>query len=1269
MSSDRDERLGRLGEELAAALAAGAAIAPAAFAARFEVTTAEVAAAVRALQALDLSLGEEAEVGSPELPAPRLPDDYQLLGEVGRGGMGVVYRAHQRSLGRDVAVKVLRPGDLVFGAALRRFRAEARSLARLRHRHIVSVHDLGESEDGTLWFAMDLIDGGTLADELARVRRFLPSRAVRTVRQVASAVVHAHAQGIVHRDLKPQNVLLDAQGDAFVVDFGLARDSAAAGTRTMTGELLGTPAYMSPEQASGQGDRIGEASDVWALGALLYELLTGRGPFAGKPLHETIRAILEDEPIAPQRLDPRIPGALAAISLKALRKRPEDRYATALAFAEDLERFASGHPVAARPPGPLPVLAAALRRRARGLGLALLAVCATLLAVQLWLPSLRRGELLAAAERLCADGRPAAAVAAVQDLGRVHPLREREQQRAELVLLRSHNDLAAERWLAGDRRAAGELAAVALGHAERYERSSGVVFADGVEVRSTYAYELLRAQCFLPDREAPDFAASALLPLALLDLRSHVPTRALHAALVVSRARLVVAELADAERVALLERLVLSCSNQLAAGAAAARHEFPWVWHGADHDTWWSPAVEAAMARLAGQTSLPAWQRVVAGRILSVLSGLPACSGCAELPGSDPLAPSVAAVAAAAGPLAAAWQAWQALPIAERLAARVDWLVAAAQAPGQALPGAQAQIVPTLQRWLGTEVPTGDDLPGWWALARQLPYANLIGRALGPAVDQVRDVATALDRSVLEGEATAMLWRQWAWLQVPAAPPLPWADATTTQGGMAWRQQVLAAAGSGDPQSLVVRGALLRFDDAEPTPQLLGQVATPARIGEPVQLRLQGWLPDTPWLSVREHWEDDALRHEQERPLRDGALVEMPADPRFGQYRAELRGQVLLDQHGVRVEGRNWLRCGVDGRFDRRPLRTAQRVWLGTAASGCGETVASGRERRLSTFLWLLQLDSGSDLQPLPLAAWHRAVQEGLQAAERAAVGSLRRASADWLTAAWWAMPEAASALQRLAGPDGLQASGPHCLPAWVLAGVEAPEALRGPAPPGQHGVLQGVRLLLGTNSPAQRERELQALARQPDRVWSKALATQLQQAAATLGLALPVAVQAELDAELGWFRVLGRWCRSPWLLLGSLVGAGLLVRRRRGATLSRSYAAGLVAMLLLVSGSLRLQVAGVVLTPPFVVAGLAFWVAARGAPEPWRSWRWHRWLGFGLFAALVGNDVLSWWALGGVPAGGFPLQLLALWLLVWEYEGAAVRPRRRGNRVAKALP
>jgi serine/threonine protein kinase len=350
--SPRDEQLGRLAEELRSALAADEQIDPQTWAERFDLETADVEACLRTLRALESCLGEDPKDGLPELRLPSLPDSFEIEGELGRGGMGVVYRARQTALDRTVAVKVLRPGELQFGAALQRFRDEARSLARLRHRHIVAIHDVGETLEGLLWFAMDLVEGHSLADEIHANGPLTPSRAVRVLAQVTSAIAHAHAQGIVHRDLKPQNVLIDDAGDAYVVDFGLARD-AAAGSHTLSGELLGTPAYMSPEQALGESTRIGEATDIWALGALLYECLTGRGPFAGKALHETIRAIIHEDPPAPRTLDARVPRELEAVCLKAMRKRPEQRYPAALALGEELERFSEGRGVLARRPSPL----------------------------------------------------------------------------------------------------------------------------------------------------------------------------------------------------------------------------------------------------------------------------------------------------------------------------------------------------------------------------------------------------------------------------------------------------------------------------------------------------------------------------------------------------------------------------------------------------------------------------------------------------------------------------------------------------------------------------------------------------------------------------------------------------------------------------------------------------------------------------------------------------------------------------------------------------
>ena len=336
----RDEALFRLHEDVLRLHEAGAAIDAGELAARHGVTADDVARCVAAVAAL----------AGPPLhtePPPALPDDFELLGEVGRGGMGIVYKARQRSLNRMVAIKVLRPGDAGASEPVQRFRREAQSLARLRHPHIVAIHDVG-AVGGQLYFTMAFVDGESLA-RLVRTGEMTPTRVVRLLRQVAGAIAHSHGVGVLHRDLKPGNVLVDARDDAFVVDFGLARDLAGRGEQTVSGQLLGTPAYMSPEQARGDTARIGERSDVYALGAILYECLAGRPPFAGQSLVEQMHAVLHDDPRPLRKLRPDVPGDLERICAKAMAKDPDRRYATATALLEDLDRFHDGRPVLARP--------------------------------------------------------------------------------------------------------------------------------------------------------------------------------------------------------------------------------------------------------------------------------------------------------------------------------------------------------------------------------------------------------------------------------------------------------------------------------------------------------------------------------------------------------------------------------------------------------------------------------------------------------------------------------------------------------------------------------------------------------------------------------------------------------------------------------------------------------------------------------------------------------------------------------------------------------
>ena len=279
-------------------------------------------------------------------PLPLTFGDYELLEEIGRGGMGVVYRAVQKSLGRTVAIKMLLRRDLASPADLSRFRSEAEAAAQLDHPGIVSIFEVGEC-DGHPFYSMQLVEGTTLAKRLQQGP--LPAReAAALLAKVADAVQVAHTRGVLHRDLKPSNILIDGGGEPHVSDFGLAKRLEAEESVTHTGAILGTPCYMSPEQAAGSRGDVGPTSDVWSLGAILYQMLTDRPPFQASSPMDTLLAVLESDPPVPRSIDRRVDRDLEMIALKSLQKPQELRYGSAAELAADLRAFLAGEPVAAR---------------------------------------------------------------------------------------------------------------------------------------------------------------------------------------------------------------------------------------------------------------------------------------------------------------------------------------------------------------------------------------------------------------------------------------------------------------------------------------------------------------------------------------------------------------------------------------------------------------------------------------------------------------------------------------------------------------------------------------------------------------------------------------------------------------------------------------------------------------------------------------------------------------------------------------------------------
>jgi tetratricopeptide (TPR) repeat protein len=371
-------------------------------------------------------------------PGPELPEvpGYEVHGLLGRGGMGIVFRARHLRLNRPVALKMILAGPYAVPAELERFVREAQAVAGLRHPNVVQVYDAGEL-DGRPWFTMEVVEGGRLSEKIDGAPQPARSSAA-LVATVAGAIQVAHQSGIVHCDLKPGNILLTPDGTPKVSDFGVAcrLEAGPDGAMTLTGLPLGTPSYMAPEQARGQKGAIGPAADVYALGAILYEMLTGRPPFRAETATATLQQVLADEPVPPARLNPQVPRDLETICLKCLQKEPVRRYASAQALAEDLGRFERGEPILARPLGHVGRLARWARRRPTAA-----ALYATLLTSALLVLALVGAQLRLSGQR------QASARAAEQDLREADGLlRQSNLNLARAALERAKGRLGAGAW-------------------------------------------------------------------------------------------------------------------------------------------------------------------------------------------------------------------------------------------------------------------------------------------------------------------------------------------------------------------------------------------------------------------------------------------------------------------------------------------------------------------------------------------------------------------------------------------------------------------------------------------------------------------------------------------------------------------------------------------------------------------------------------------------------------------------------------------------------
>jgi len=1238
MAGDHDEVLGKLTEELLAALEAGEAIDATEWAARFGVDEAAVKQCQRGLVALGLSIGEELECGHPELPQPQLPDDFEVVGELGRGGMGVVYRARQRSLDRDVAIKVLRPGDLVFGEALRRFRSEARSLARLRHRHIVSVYDSGETPEGLVWFAMDLVDGRTLADELKSRGRMLPARATKIIRQITSAIAHAHAQGIVHRDLKPHNVLIDGNGDAFVVDFGLARDASAAQTNTMSGELLGTPAYMSPEQARGDTQGIGERTDVWALGTLLYEMLTGKAPYSGMPLHETIRAILNDDAPSLRRVDKRVPQDLDLICSHALQKRPEDRYAGALAFGEDVERFQDGRGVMVEKPSKVRRIGRVLKRRWRLVTTVAAAVLVTLTAVAMWLPTMRREAVVAEAQRLVASGHPAAAIESLEAILADLPPNADGRKALEYDLVQALNDRAGELLLAKDLDAATVVATRAYAIAQRFARASGRVSADDWLRQQQWTWQFARAAAIAVHERSP------YVPIELLqaDLESELPGRAATARRAATMDHFDLSRLTPAQQTEVL-RAGLRYQAQMDGWANLSPNAGALDWLRSVHDCW-TPALEDMLADLATSEEEHVTTRALAFHTLCRSVGLPTFTMLRASEEPRKQYATAAEVAAVAPATVAAWRTWRSLPREGALQARIDLLVKELTQPGSTLPGAHLPLG-KCREWTGFVARDATHFRQWWLEARKGSYESLLRKALGLGADQEIRITEALDNSTIRGNKHECLWRQLAWLQVPDGIRIPEAHHLATNNSVRWRTECVRASGQQDDRPFTVRIAILRFDDGSGTPELVAQQHKTVHIDQPIQLDLNAKVYEESWLSMRKLWEDEHNRTQSPFPAR-GLGLQAPT-PDMGMATARIRGQVRINPDGAYFEQQHgqFLRVSLPWPGSAGRDYNPREVWPGTANALARSSVTWDMERCSTHFLLLASLEEATTTTTPDLQWWHDAVAssfdyEWLDKTTRIHRGN----SADWLTTSLWPTPAALGDMQAL-----LQARestlGDQRQMALCLAGSDDVQVDWSDAR-NTYRIEQAVRVATASASARQRANALKVLDSTRRPVWTPRLGQTLTNGVATHSLQVPDNLNAQLDSlatpdgivdSLGRDEVLGILAFLGicfWAIWTFIRGEGSRTRR-----IQASLAALAAACLYI-----RIEIGGVVLTPSFILlAAIIVLLARSGVGRTW--WRV---TGMGLLSVMCVWTAASWFVGIRPPFALEPAMLVAAFVAVY---------------------